>query len=424
MCHRRSFGTLLRTTQLTPYAQAQAGADVVNFALGQPSPSILAAQSEQLGAAAAARLGAGEDPFALQYGAGQGSAPFREALAAFLTREHGGGGGAGAPPPVRADDLFITNGNSSALDMLCGLVLRRRADAEPPLVLAEHPTYFLAGPVFRDHGATVERLGMTSDGVDIGALRAQAAGGRAALAYLQPNFHNPTGRSLSAAKRAAVRAVASDTGTTVVADEPYNLLRFDAREPAAPSLATGAASAATPALRGSVLALGSFSKILAPGLRLGWVHAPRPAIDALCSVGHVRSGGGSSPVTSALVQHMLETGALDASLLTLRGTLRERCEALCAELDVQLGPLGFEFEPPTGGYFVWLGLPIGLDLAKFEAAAAECGVAFTAGHRCSATDEPADNTVDRHIRLSFAFYEPEELAMGVQRLRQAAARSM
>ena len=424
--------TTLRTTQQTPYAQAQATADVVNFALGQPSPCLLTAASEQLRSAAVAKLGATADPFALQYGAGQGSAPFRAALAAFLTRQHGG-------TPVLPSELFITNGNSSALDMLCGVVLGAGARAgEPPVVLAEQPTYFLAGAVLRDHGAVVRPLHMTRGGVDVAELRAGAAG--ATMAYLQANFHNPTGCSLSAGNRAAVRAAAVESGIVVVSDEPYNLLRFGADlQPAAPSLAGGeqrkeavaAAAAETagaaqavgsaPALRGQVLALGSFSKVLAPGLRLGWIQAPAAAIAALQAVGHLRSGGGASPMTCSLVQHLCETEELDASLLRVRQVLDARCAALCAALETLLAPLGFKIEArPLGGYFVWLRLPPSVNAQQFETVAAACGVVFTAGHRCSAAEDSASDGLDRYIRLSFAFYAEDELLLGVQRLRDAA----
>ena len=184
------------------------------------------------------------------------------------------------------------------------------------------------------------------------------------------------------------------------------LLSYNAAPP--PPLARYAAG-------GTVLSINSFSKILAPGLRLGWVQAAPAHIQRLVNSGLLDSGGGLNPFTSALVRVVLEEGLQDSYLAHLHGTYRARIAALDKALRAELGDVA-HYVTPQGGYFFWVRLPEGYDAAALMPHAARHAVGFRPGVRFSSRGE-----LNNYLRLSFAFYEPEELAEGARRLARAVA---
>lgn len=245
--------------------------NVIDLGIGQPSLSLLPVA--ELREAAAHRLGSG-DRHILQYGAAQGDGYFRQALARFLARHHG--------VPTEADQLLITAGASQALDLICTR-LARPGDT----VFVEEPTYFLALLIFRDYRLNVVGIPTDGQGLVIEALEAELRKHRPVFLYTIPAFHNPCAVTLSAERRARLVALSQAHGFTVVADEVYQLLHYTAAPP--PPLAAHAGT-------GSVLSLGSFSKVLAPGLRLGWVQAAPARLAELLHAGLLESGGGPQPV--------------------------------------------------------------------------------------------------------------------------------
>jgi DNA-binding transcriptional MocR family regulator len=364
---------------------------VIDLGIGHPSISLL--PLDLLTEAAAHRLGQG-DASPLQYGAAFGNGYFRLALADFLSAGYGS--------PIAGEELFITSGASQALELVCACFTR-----PGDTIFVEEPTYFAALEVFRDHD--VEIIGIPTDaaGLDVDALEQKLASRRPAILYTIPTFHNPSATTLPAERRARLVELSKAHGFLVVADEVYHLLYFD--DPPPPPLAAHIGS-------GTVLSIGSFSKLLAPGLRLGWIQGAPPLLDRLAGMGLVKSGGGLSPFLSSLVLSALELGLLDEHLIRLRGSYRRRAKALVSALRESLSTQVTCAEP-QGGFFVWLSLTGGADADALLAEAVRHGVAFKSGSTFSTSGAQRER-----LRLSFSFYEREELIEAVARLTQLIRR--
>jgi DNA-binding transcriptional MocR family regulator len=368
--------------------QSHAGADVIDFGAGHPGDALL--PRTLLQAAAAHRLSQ-PDASLLQYGLEQGDGYFRHALATFLSRRYAA--------PVAMDHLFVTGGASQALDLICTLYTQ-----PGDVVFVEEPTYFLALRIFADHRLRVIPVATDAHGLDLDALEAALAKQRPALLYIIPTHQNPSGATLPLERRRRLVELSVRHNFLVVADEVYHLLSYAASPP--PPLAAFAES-------GTVLGLGSFSKILAPGLRLGWVQAAPQHMARLSTSGLLDSGGGLNPFTSALVRVVLEEGWEDAYLDGLHAAFRQRITVLDAALREELGDT-VRYGTPAGGYFFWLELPESLDGETLLQRAAAYKVSFRPGVRFSGC-----GGLRHYIRLSFAFYEEAQLREGVRRLRQA-----
>ncbi|MEX1366266.1 MAG: PLP-dependent aminotransferase family protein [Nannocystaceae bacterium] len=377
----------MTTTQSGSYPQTSTEPGVINLGLGQPSPSLL--PLPLLHAAAMRRLGPDADPLLLQYGSIPGYLEFREALAELLGRRY--------RVPVDATELCVTGGISSALSWVA-----ERLGPRTGAVVCSDPTYFLARGIFEDQGREVVGIEVDEGGLVVDRLQARlAAGLRPAFVYCMPSFHNPRGVHLEPARARLLVDLAERYDFFVVADEPYVMLGFaDEPPPCMMSYDQG---------RGRVVSLGSFSKILGPGLRLGWVHTAVPTLERCTGHGILRSGGALNPVVSAIVHGVIETGDLDRHIDHLRRTFRTRADALTQALRHEL-PL-LEVPEPMGGYFLWLELPKGRDVRHLHEQAPAHGVSFTPGPRCA-----IERDLSRCLRLSFAFYEPDELRTGASRL--------
>ena len=369
----------------SPTTQATPREGVIDLALGHPSPTLL--PLELLNRAARHRLSEG-DPSTLQYGFEQGDGRFRQALASFLGEQYAA--------PVSAEELFVSNGVSQALDLICTLYTR-----PGDCVFVEEPTYFLALRILADHGLRVVGLATDEHGLVIEALHEALAVERPAFVYTIPSYQNPGGITLSDERRKTLVELALEHGFLVVADEVYHLLSYRSTPPRP----LGCRS-----LGGSVLSLGSFSKILAPGLRLGWVQADPRLLARLSQCGLLDSGGGLNPFTSALVGSALERGLVGQHLEALRREYGARARALSAALRVRLPP-GSTFAEPAGGFFVWLTLPPGGDSRKLLSRGIAKGVSFVPGTRFSSREGLGDS-----LRLSFSYYDAELLIEGVRRL--------
>lgn len=413
----------------------------VNLAVGHPTPSLLphgelAAAAE----AAAAQLRAGPAGFHLGYGRITGERPVTEALAAWLT---GRGGGRGCA--VRADRLFVTGGVSHGLDLLCA-VLTQPGDT----VVVVRPTYFLASGIFRQHGLRVRDVPSDADGLDLRALEQLLRTVRPRLLYVVPSHANPTGCTLPEASRLALVELARRHGFFIVADEVYDELSWSRELPprmrhcdlvGAPpddevfggedrplDAAADDAAPLHPTPGSHVVSCSSFTKIMAPGLRLGWIEAHASVLRRLAQRAYFVSGGGVAPFASLVVLQMIRSGGLDACLARLNATYSRRCDTLCDALRASAATTGWQFVPPSGGYFLWLRLPADVQVAALLAAAEAQGVAVLDGARCcgaggSAEDAPTGGVADahRHVRLCFAYLEAAELRDGAARLAAALA---
>ena len=368
-----------------PNTQAAPRQGVIELALGHPSPALL--PLGLLRKAAEGPLG-GADPSLLQYGAEAGGAGLRRALASFLSGQYGA--------PVDPEELFVSNGVSQALDLICTLFT-----APGDCVFVEEPTYFLALRIFADHGLRVVGLPTDSQGLIPEALSEELRRERPAFLYTVPTYQNPSGASLSEPRRGELLELAREHGFLVVADEVYHPLSYGSPPPRA---------FACSASKAGVLSLGSFSKILAPGLRLGWVQGPGELLRRLAGCGLLDSGGGLNPFTSGIVASALEEGLVLEHLGGLRREYGARARALAAALGGLL-PGGSEVSAPQGGFFVWLALPEGTDSRRLLQRALGAGVSFVPGTRFSTRGHFGD-----HLRLSFSYYDADLLAEGVRRL--------
>ncbi|CAI5719785.1 unnamed protein product [Peronospora destructor] len=393
----------VRTVQLSAYAQTHASSSVINFGIGQPSPSLL--PLDMFRAAAATRLTPTQDPSLLQYGSAKGFIGFREEIARLVA-------GTTSTKIVDPETLMVTAGNSQAISHAAMAFYKPNKR-----VFVEEPTYFLAHDIFRELGFDLEGIRTEKEGIDLDALEAKLASGNVpAFLYTIPFFHNPTGAVMSADRCKRLVALAQKYAFRVISDEPYNLLHLNGG--GLPSLSSFDGS-------GLVVSFGSFSKILAPGLRLGWAQSSKDTIEKLSTVAALRSGGGQNPVTAALVHTVLEQDMLLPHIDHLKSVLRARKSAMCSSLHKHCPDV--TFIEPFGGYFVWVQLPdeVHTDLL-LKVAEARHGMAFTPGTRCSLRTLYGGGTLTsgamtRRARLSFAFYSKDEIRMGIQRLQSALA---
>lgn len=366
--------------------QANPDPTFINLGIGQPALNLLPLAQIQQGA----QMWLVEnDPSALNYGVEEGEGYLRVALADWLSGEYG--------TAVSLSNLFISAGASQALDLICTLY------SQPgDVVLVEEPTYFLALRIFADHGLRVVGVAMDEQGLIPEAVEAAVRQHRPAFLYTIPSFQNPTAVTLPAERRAQLVALAEQYGFLIVADEVYQLLGYTAAPP--PPLASHSAS-------GHVLGIGSFSKILAPGLRLGWVQAAPQHLQRLVGSGLVDSGGGVNPLVSAVVRGVLTSGAQQAYVAQLRAEYGRRIRVLDEALQTHLPQA--QYAVPQGGFFFWLSLPEGVDTAAQLPRARALGVGYQPGRNFSSRGDLASQ-----LRLSFAFYDEEALREAAVRLGQ------
>lgn len=361
--------------------------EVVSLAGGMPNLSALPMETlaSQVGG-----LLASEGSVALQYGSAQGVAELREQICEVMADE-----GISAHP----DDVVVTVGSQMALDLVT------RIFCEPgDVVLAEGPSYVGALGTFASYQAQVVHVEMDSDGLQPDALRealaaCQHAGRSVKFLYTVPNFQNPTGVTLAIDRRSEIVDICRGAGVLVVEDNPYGLLGFDGE--------------AYPALRSydadNVLYLGSFSKTFASGLRVGWALAPHAVREKLVLA--AESAVLCPPTFNQLiVSRYLATHDWRGQIKAFCRNYVERRDAMLTALEQYL-PQGCEWTHPTGGFFVWVTLPEGIDTKAMLPRAVTARVAYVAG-----TGFYADGFGSRQMRLSFCYPTPDQITEGVRRL--------
>jgi 2-aminoadipate transaminase len=321
---------------------------------------------------------------ALQYAASEGFAPLREWVAAHLKQHQG--------MHVSPEQVLITTGSQQGLD-LAGKVLID-TDAR---VLVETPTYLGALQAFTPYEPNIVAVASDHEGPLPDALAAAASGAR--FAYLLPNFQNPTGHVYTEARRAAVVAAAQAKGLPLVEDNPYGDLWFDAPPPL--SLASRWPE--------GVLYLGSFSKVLAPGLRLGYIVAPPALYPKLLQA--KQAADLHTPIFNQRIVHeVIRNGLLDTHVPTIRARYKLHRDAMQASLAKHLGGIA-QWVMPVGGMFFWLELPEHIDAVALLPKAVDAGMAYVPGAAFYAS-APRKNT----LRLSFVTSPPEKIEIGVAAL--------
>jgi len=328
-------------------------------------------------------------PTALQYGSGQGDPVLRELITEVMAEE-----GISAS----AGDVVVTTGSQQALDLVT------RIFVDPgDVVVAEAPSYVGALGVFRAYQADVVHVPMDADGLRPDALeetltRLRAQGRRVKLLYTVPNHHNPGGVTLSADRRPRVLEIARRHGVLVLEDNPYGLLGFSG-DP-------------LPAMRASdaegVVYLGSFSKTFAPGLRVGWALAPPAVRDRLVLASESAILCPSAFAQSAVAGYLRRCD-WRGQVKAFREQYRERRDAMLTALDDLMPDASWTV--PQGGFYVWLGLPHGLDAAAMLPRAVTERVAYVPG-----TAFYADGGGHSHVRLSYCYPSPERIREGIRRL--------
>ena len=357
--------------------------NVISFARGVPGPDCLPV--EEIGECTLAVL-AREERDAPQYGPAAGFPPLRQLLA-----ERRG---------VEPQQVFVSNGSLQGLAFLWQHLLA----GESKRVLVEAPTYDRPLKILARLGADVEGIPMDEDGLELDALEQALAGGpQPAFLYTIPTFQNPSGRTLSLERRRRLVALAAERELLIVEDDPYGLVRFEGAP--LPSLL----ELAEP---GRVVYSSSFSKTVAPGLRVGYLVLP-PELAAAVEAIAVSTYVSPAIFTQAIVWEFLRRGLLERNVERVSGLLRERRDAMIGALERDF-PEGARWSDPRGGYFLWLDLPGGTSAAEFLAEAERRGVAFVAG-----ADFYAGAGGESSARLAFSFASTADIRTGVGRLAGA-----
>jgi DNA-binding transcriptional MocR family regulator len=367
-----------------PIIQTNVPPGVIDLGMGNPDFNLLPIELLHHSAEEYFKIG---DPRHLQYGLEQGDGYFRGALADFLTKAYG--------RSVNPELLFVTAGASSALDLLCSLY------SQPgDVIFVEEPSYFLALRIFRDHGLNAIPIPMDEDGIRLDLLEEQLTAKRPKFIYIIPAFQNPSGRTLTQERREKLVALAQEHNFLVLADEAYQFLPYTQSPPNSFAGYTEDVE--------QIISVNSFSKILAPGLRMGWIQAHSAVIKRLASSGMLESGGGMNPYTSALVRGLIESGGLGVNINKLRNEYASRLEAMHVALSNHLPQA--EYTLPEGGFFFWIHLP-GENTTELRKIAQESKVDFRQGVLFS-----SQQGLQEYMRLGYCFYRPKAIEEGIKRL--------
>jgi DNA-binding transcriptional MocR family regulator len=369
---------------------------IISFAGGFPDSAMFDVE----GIREASNQALTEEPgAALQYGATEGYQPLREQLADFMRTK--------GVTTLAPEQLIVTTGSQQALDLI-GKTLINPVDK----VIVEGPTFLATIQCFRLYGAQLISAPVDAQGVDTDALERLIAEHKPKLVYLIPTFGNPSGALLSLERRKRVLELAVKYQTLVVEDDPYGDLYFGEAPP--PSML--ALSPEVPGSRDWLAHCGSLSKVLSPGLRVGWMVAP-PELLARATMCKQFSDAHTSTFAQATAAHYLKAGRMPATLAHVRRVYAERAQAMGAALQRELGD-AIAFVQPQGGLFFWARLTGAqgkvADGGVFAKRAIEHGVAFVPGVPFyAANPDPAT------LRLSFATADVARIEEGIARLKQA-----
>ncbi len=358
----------------------------INFGIGQPSADLLPVD---LVREASRLFFDNAQPFELNYGVTQGDERFLDSLAAFLTE--------GYHSEVTSNQLFVTGGSSQALDLV-SLVFARPDD----IVFVEEPSYFLAFQIFRDHGLNIVGIPVDDDGLGVDAIRRELASHKPAFLYTISSYHNPGGQCTTESRRRQIIELAAEYDFLIVADEVYQLLNYYDAPP--PAYGTMTAS-------DKVVSLGSFSKILAPGMRLGWIQTSEGLRNKLMASGFINSGGSINHISSHIVRQTIDNGSLDSHVKNLRRVYRGRLEAMDDALHEHFSGIA-QWTRPDGGYFFWIQFDEFIDTARLRDRARELETGFQGGAVFSTKGQ-----LNNYLRLCFAHYNEDDIREGIARMR-------
>ncbi|NMM85389.1 2-aminoadipate aminotransferase [Rhodococcus sp. SRB_17] len=325
---------------------------------------------------------------ALQYATSEGYAPLRQAVADML------------PWAVDPEQVLITTGSQQALDLIGKVFLDKDSR-----MLVETPTYLGALQAFAPQEPIAVGVASDDDGILVDDFAAKAGTGaeKARLAYVLPNFQNPTGRTMTEARRAALVAKAAELGIPLIEDNPYGELWFGEAPPAP-------LTARNP---DGCIYMGSFSKVLAPGLRIGFIVAPKAVYPKLLQA--KQAADLHTPgFNQRVVAEVIKDGFLERHVPTIRALYQRQRDTMLAALEREMAGLDVTWTRPAGGMFLWVRLPAGMDAQALLPAAVERNVAFVPGAPFYATDADA-----RTLRLSYVTVSSEQIDTAIAALAAA-----
>ena len=374
--------------------------DVISFAGGMPAPEVF--PTEKFKEACDVVLTEMGDN-ALQYGTTEGYQPLREMIAKNATK-YG--------IQISADNVMITSGSQQALDLL-GRIFINRGDR----VLVESPTYLGAIQAWNAYGVKYVTIPSDQNGMRTDLLESRLRMGIKFI-YVLPNFQNPTGVTLSRERRKQLIEIADAYGVPIVEDDPYGQLRFEGEHlPPVVVLDDEMRAKEVPIYSGNVIYTSTFSKILAPGLRLAWVVAPCEVIKKL-----VQSKQGADLHTSTFNQYLAyevaNTQWMKSHIKIIRSTYKKRRDTMLSALEKYM-PEGVHWTQPKGGLFLWVTLPEGMDANIIFKSAVESRVAFVPGTSFHPLGG-GENT----MRLNFSNSKPEMIEEGIKRLAEVIKKDM
>ena len=368
---------------------------ILNFAGGLPSPETFPVDAMRDACATVLGKDSAIAKPSLQYASSEGLPELRQWVADEMGK-HGA--------TVSPEQVLITTGSQQGLDLIAKVLLDKGCR-----LLVESPTYLGALQAFTPMQPVPENVASDDGGVSPQALReALQKGERPRFIYLLPNFQNPTGRTMDETRRQQVIAVCREFGLPIVEDNPYGELWFE-QTPPAPLLARWPEG---------VVYLGSFSKILAPGLRLGYLIAP-PALYPKLLQAKQAADLHTPGFNQRVVAEVIRDGFLDRHVPTIRARYHAQRDAMLAALERELGPTGAKWTRPAGGMFVWVKLPEGLNAQTLLPAAVDAGMAFVPGAPFYA-QQPDTRT----LRLSFVTSTPAEIDRGMAALGQVVRQAL
>ncbi len=364
---------------------------IISFGGGLPSAKTFPVEAM---AAACAKVLRDDGRAALQYSASEGYGPLTEWVVAEMSKQG---------MQVSASQVLITTGSQQGLDLVAKVLIDQGSR-----VLVETPTYLGALQAFAPMEPEIVAVACDAEGVQIDALRqAVAAGSAPRFMYVLPNFQNPTGRSMSEARRALLCSEAARLGLPLLEDNPYGDLWFD-QAPPQPLAARNPEGC---------IYLGSFSKILAPGLRLGYCIAPQHLCSKLLQAKQAADLHSPS-FNQRVVAEVLKDGFIERHVPTIRALYKAQRDAMLAALERECKGL-LEWNKPAGGMFLWARLPAGLDAVALLPKAVAKNVAYVPGAAFY-----ADNADPRTLRLSFVTASVEQIDTGIAALAAAIGESM
>jgi 2-aminoadipate transaminase len=311
---------------------------------------------------------------------------------------------------VAPSNIIIVNGAKHGLDLVCKLLVN-----EGDCVAVTAPTYFTGIPIFRSHGVSFIEIPQDGDGMSVEFLRSvideRRRNGKPVpkLIYDVPDFHNPTGMTMSLRRRQELVALASELGIVIVEDSPYRQVRFGV---------DGVSSLKELDDRGCVIQLGTFSKLLTPGLRIGWIVSSE---ENVARIAQLKSDGGTCPLTQRIVYEFCAAGKLAPHMARLRDEYQRHRDTMVAALQKSLPEMSFSV--PDGGYYLWVRLPDGVSGDALTRAALAHRLEVVSGTRFFAngnSQAPASPPGSVFLRLAFSFASIAEIEDGIRRLASAS----